>query len=64
MDKGNYTPNVMQALKLAQQEAARLKHGYVGTEHMLLGIVALGQGVAVKVLERSGINFAALRLEV
>jgi ATP-dependent Clp protease ATP-binding subunit ClpC len=49
---------------LARQEAERFNHGYVGTEHILLGLVALGQGVAVSVLEKMGVELETLRLEV
>ncbi len=61
---GNYTPRAQEVIKLARAEAERFNHPYVGTEHVLLGLVALGQGVAVTVLERMGISLEALRLEV
>ncbi len=51
-------------IQLARSEADRFNHSYVGTEHILLGLVALGQGVAVTVLERMGISLENLRLEV
>ncbi len=60
----NFTPRAQQVLQLARKEADRFNHGYVGTEHILLGIIALGQGVAVNVLQRMGINLEAVRLEV
>jgi ATP-dependent Clp protease ATP-binding subunit ClpC len=43
------TPRGQQVLVLARKEAERLKHNYVGTEHLLLGLIKLGQGVAVNV---------------
>jgi ATP-dependent Clp protease ATP-binding subunit ClpC len=61
---GNYTPRAQQVIQLARAEAERFNHSYVGTEHILLGLVALGQGVAVSVLERMGISLEALRMEV
>jgi len=61
---GNYTPRAQQVIQLARAEAERFNHPYVGTEHVLLGLAALGQGVAVTVLERMGISLEALRLEV
>jgi ATP-dependent Clp protease ATP-binding subunit ClpC len=61
---GNYTPRAQQVIQLARAEAERFNHPYVGTEHILLGLVALGQGVAVTVLERMGILIETLRLEV
>jgi ATP-dependent Clp protease ATP-binding subunit ClpC len=61
---GNYTPRAQQVIQLARAEAERFNHAYVGTEHILLGLVALGQGVAVTVLERMGISLETLRMEV
>ena len=55
-NSGNYTPRAQQVIQLARGEADRFNHPYVGTEHILLGLVALGQGVAVTVLELSLIH--------
>jgi len=63
-NSGNYTPRAKQVIQIARTEADRFNHAYVGTEHLLLGLVALGQGVAVTVLERMGISLESLRLEV
>jgi ATP-dependent Clp protease ATP-binding subunit ClpC len=63
-NSGNYTPRAQQVIQLARAEAERFNHSYVGTEHILLGLVALGQGVAVTVLERMGISLDTLRIEV
>jgi ATP-dependent Clp protease ATP-binding subunit ClpC len=60
----NFTPRAQQVLQLARKEADRFNHGYVGTEHLLLGLVALGQGVAVNVLQKMGVNLESVRLEV
>ncbi|HMO50651.1 MAG TPA: ATP-dependent Clp protease ATP-binding subunit [Kiritimatiellia bacterium] len=60
----NFTPRAQQVLQLARKEADRFNHSYVGTEHLLLGIIALGQGVAVNVLQRLNVNLEAVRLEV
>jgi ATP-dependent Clp protease ATP-binding subunit ClpC len=60
----NFTPRSKQVLILAQQEAMRFNHDYVGTEHLLLGLIKLGQGVAVSVLKSIGLNLEQLRLEV
>ncbi len=57
----NFTPRAQQVLGLARKEAERFNHNYVGTEHLLLGLVALGQGVAVNVLQKLGIDLDALR---
>ena len=63
-NSGNYTPRAQQVIQLARAEADRFNHSYVGTEHILLGLLALGQGVAVTVLERMGISLESLRMEV
>ena len=60
----SFTPRAKQVLILAQQEAVRFNHDYVGTEHLLLGLIKLGQGVAVSVLKSMGLNLENLRLEV
>jgi ATP-dependent Clp protease ATP-binding subunit ClpC len=51
-------------LALARKEADRFNHSYVGTEHLLLGLIKLGQGVAVNVLERMGLELDTVRMEV
>jgi ATP-dependent Clp protease ATP-binding subunit ClpA len=60
----NLTPRASQALELARQEAERFNHNFVGTEHLLLGIIALGQGVAVNVLLHIGLDLDKVRTEV
>lgn len=60
----NFTPRAQQVLQLARREAERLNHGYVGTEHLLLGLIALGQGVAVEVLRKMGVDLERARREV
>ena len=45
----NFTPRAQQVLALARKEADRFNHNYVGTEHILLGLIKLGQGVAIKI---------------
>ena len=64
MAMNNFTPRAQQVLQLARKEADRFNHGYVGTEHLLLGLIALGQGVAVNVLQKMGISLESVRLEV
>ncbi|MCX6348816.1 MAG: hypothetical protein NTV79_04855, partial [Candidatus Aureabacteria bacterium] len=59
-----FTPRARQVIILARKEADRFNHDYIGTEHLLLGLVRLGQGVAVDVLREMGVDFEALRLEV
>lgn len=60
----NFTPRAQQALALARKEADQLNHHYVGTEHLLLGLLALGQGVAINVLQKMGLDLNAVRAEV
>ncbi len=60
----NFTPRAQHALALARKEAERFNHNYVGTEHLLLGLIKLGQGVAVNVLQKMGLDLETVRLEV
>ncbi len=60
----NFTPRAQQVLALARKEAERFNHNYVGTEHVLLGLIKLGQGVAVNVLEKMGLQLETVRVEV
>src|SRR5438094_3950785 len=60
----NFTPRAQQVLQLARKEADRFNHNYVGTEHLLLGLIKLGQGVAVNVLEKIGLDLETVRMEV
>src|SRR6202050_3822739 len=59
-----FTPRAQQVLALARKEAERFNHNYVGTEHLLLGLIKLGQGVAVNVLQRMGLDRERVRMEV
>jgi ATP-dependent Clp protease ATP-binding subunit ClpA len=61
---GNFTPRAQQVLALARKEADRFHHNFVGTEHLLLGLIKLGQGVAVTVLQKRGLDLEVVRLEV
>ena len=56
----NFTARVKQILNLAGREAARFHHNYIGAEHLLLGMLHLGQGVAVSVMEGLGVNMKEL----
>ena len=57
----NFTPRAQQVLALARKEADRFHHNYVGTEHILLGLIKLGQGVAVSVLQKMGLDLGTVR---
>ncbi|WP_348663909.1 ATP-dependent Clp protease ATP-binding subunit [Chlamydia vaughanii] len=59
-----FTNRAKQVIKLAKKEAQRLNHNYLGTEHILLGLLKLGQGVAVNVLRNLGVDFDAAKQEV
>jgi len=60
----NFTPRAQQVLALAREEADRFNHNFVGTEHLLLGLIKLGQGVAVNVLQKLGLDLDTVRMEV
>ena len=60
----NFTPRAQQVLQLAKKEAERFHHNYVGTEHILLGLIKLGQGVAVSVLQKMNLDLETVRTAV
>src|SRR5215469_15664783 len=59
-----FTDRARRVMVLAQGEARMLQHGYIGTEHLLLGLIHEGEGVAAKSLESMGIGLDAVRQEV
>src|SRR5256885_16416299 len=59
-----FTDRARRVVVLAQEEARMLNHGYIGTEHLLLGLIHEGEGVAAKALESMGISLAAVRQQV
>jgi hypothetical protein len=59
-----FTDRARRVVVLAQEEARFLNHNYIGTEHILLGLIHEGQGVAAKALESLGISLEAVRAEV
>ena len=59
-----FTNRARQVIIIARKEADRFNHNYIGTEHILLGLIKLGQGVAVNVLRRMGLDFETVRGEV
>src|SRR5260370_288974 len=56
-----FTERARKVLSLAQEEAQRLQHNYIGTEHLLLGLVREGEGVATKVLTSLGVDLNKVR---
>src|SRR5579872_406173 len=59
-----FTNRAKQVIKLAKKEAQRLNHNYLGTEHVLLGLLKLGQGIAVNVLRNLNLDYDTVRTEV
>src|SRR5438093_7700944 len=60
----NFTPHAQQVLALAHKEADRLQHQFVGTEHLLLGLLRHGKSIAVAVLQKMGLDLEDVRQEV
>ena len=60
----HFTERSRKVLTLAQEEAQRFNHNYIGTEHLLLGLVREGEGVAAKVLSNLGIELTKVRSAV
>ena len=60
----NLTPRAKRVIELAVEEARRLGHNYIGTEHLLLGLVREGEGIAAGVLESLGVNLEKVRAQV
>ena len=59
----NFTPRAQQVLALARKEADRFNHNYVGTEHLLLGLLREEKGIAAQALTDCGVNLEAARTE-
>ena len=59
-----FTNRAKQVIKLAKKEAQRLNHNYLGTEHVILGLLKLGQGIAVNVLRNLGVDYETILSEV
>ncbi len=59
-----FTERAQRVILSAQEEAKRLNHDYVGTEHILLGLIALGEGVAAQVLANLGVDLRRVRSEI
>ncbi len=59
-----FTPRAKKVLELALDEARRLGHNYIGTEHLLLGLIREGEGVAARVLEAMGADLERVRAQV
>lgn len=61
MDESRHTPRIKRVFELAELEAKRLHHTYLGTEHLLLGILREGQSTAARILKARGLTLATAR---
>jgi len=59
-----FTPRAKRVLELSLEEARQLGHNYIGTEHLLLGLIREGEGVAARVLENLNIDLTKVRTQV
>ncbi|MES2766564.1 MAG: ATP-dependent Clp protease ATP-binding subunit [Bacteroidota bacterium] len=59
--EGNFSNRVQDVIRLSREEALRLGHDYIGTEHLLLGIIREGEGIAVKILRNLGADLFKLK---
>lgn len=59
-----FTERAQRVIMIAREESSRLRHDYIGTEHLLLGLIREGSGVAVAVLQSLGLNPERIRKEV
>jgi ATP-dependent Clp protease ATP-binding subunit ClpA len=61
---GRFTPRAKKVLELGLREALRLKHNYIGTEHLLLGLIREGEGLAAQIMHQADVPFDELRRDV
>ena len=59
--EANFSPRVKDVISYSREEALRLGHDYIGTEHFLLGIIRDGDGLAVRILKNLNVNLDELR---
>ena len=59
-----FTERARKVIVLAKEEARRFNHDYIGTEHLLLGLIREGEGVAAAVLQKMGLSLESIRLEI
>ncbi|HEY6162285.1 MAG TPA: ATP-dependent Clp protease ATP-binding subunit [Bacteroidia bacterium] len=62
--ESKFSPRVKDVITFSREEALRLGHDYIGTEHLLLGIIREGEGMAIKILKGLNVNLAELRKEI
>ena len=58
---GNVSERVQEVIRLSREEALRLGHDYIGTEHLLLGVLREGLGVAIKILQNLNVDLVKLK---
>jgi ATP-dependent Clp protease ATP-binding subunit ClpC len=62
--EGNFSNRVQDVIRLSREEAIRLGHDYIGTEHLLLGVIKEGEGIAVKILRNLGVDLFKLKKSI
>lgn len=62
--EAKFSPRVKDVISYSREEALRLRHDYIGTEHLLLGLIREGDGVAIKILKNIGVDMGAVRQSV
>ena len=62
--EAKFSPRVKDVISYSREEAIRLKHDYIGTEHLLLGLIREGDGIAIKILKHAGIDTTELRKSI
>lgn len=62
--EAKFSPRVKDVISYSREEAIRLKHDYIGTEHLLLGLIREGDGMAIKILKNAGIDTVELRKSI
>ena len=62
--EGNFSNRVQEVIRLSREEALRLGHDYIGTEHLLLGIIREGEGIAVKILRNLGCDLYQVKKSI
>ena len=60
----NFSPRVKDVIGYSKEEALRLGHDYIGTEHLMLGLIREGEGIAIEILESLGVDLPAFRKKI
>jgi ATP-dependent Clp protease ATP-binding subunit ClpC len=62
--EAKFSPRVKEVISLSREEALRLGHDYIGTEHLILGMIREGEGIAVSLLKKLGVSLDELRISI